>query len=368
MKFFCNFLLVFLLFAVAESTCNSSDGVMLQKAFSSVNGFNISWFKHYSQLNCSNPPFTELKLSSRNLTGTISWRFLKNLSQLRTIDLSNNSLKGSVPPWLWFMPKLVEVDLSVNKLGGTFGLQSSEMVASSAIQKLNLSFNRFTNLANLSYFPDIKVLELSHNDLEILPFSFTNLTNLEHLSISSCNISSSSKPISNLKSLKYLDISNNRMNGDFPSDFPPLDGLKFLNISFNNFTGVISPAQLQKFGISAFNHSALKIAPNSTSELHIKPRSTTPPHKIRAKHPPIVEHIKQEKHSKNQAFNIDHHFSCISGFNTGYYYCPGMLHVQEEKIGQQKQMGNLEANSNPIQNRKIRAIFIRNIVRHIVGC
>lgn len=299
--FFFSFFLFFLLLTFAESTCNSTDQALLQRAFSSVNGFNISWFnRRYSRPNCSNPPLAELKLSSRNLTGIVSWRFLRNLSQLRTIDLSNNSLKGSVPVWLWFMPKLVEVNLSANKLGGTIGLlQTSETLASSAFRNLNLSFNRFTYLGNLSCFPNLAALDLSHNDIKVLPSSsFTHLTNLEYLSLSCCNISGNPKPISSLKSLKYLDISENRMNGNFPSDFPPLDGLKFLNISFNNFTGVISPDKERKFGSAAFIHSALRTAPNSTSELHVKPRPTTPPppQKVIAnKHPPIVDHLQKHR-------------------------------------------------------------------------
>lgn len=292
MKFFFSFLLVFLLLTFAESTCNSTDQALLQRAFSSVYGFNISWFERPPS--CSNPPLTEIKLSSRNLTGTVSWRFLKNLSQLHALDLSNNSLKGSVPLWLWFMPKLVQINLSGNKLGGTIvGIRTSETApSSSAVRNLNLSSNRFTYLGNLSCFSNLTVLDISHNDIKILPpSSFDNLTNLEYLSLSCCNISSNPKPISKLKSLKYLDISMNRMSGSFPSDFPPLDGLKFLNVSFNNFTGVISPDKVQKFGSAAFIHSALKIAPNSSSELHVKP------HKVIAKkrNPPIVVHVKKQQ-------------------------------------------------------------------------
>lgn len=293
--FFSFFFLGFLILAFAESTCNSTDQALLQRAFSSVNGFNISWFNRPP--NCSNPPLTEINLSSRNLTGVVSWRFLKNLSRLHTLDLSNNSLKGSVPLWLWFMPKLVQINLSGNKLGGTIvGIRTSETVNySSVIRNLNLSSNRFTYLGNLSCFPNLTVLDISHNDIKILPpSSFSNLTNLEYLSLSCCNISSNPKPISKLKSLKYLDISMNRMNGNFPSDFPPLDGLKFLNISFNNFTGVISPDKLQKFGSASFIHSALKIAPNSSSELHVKPQKVIAKKK---RNPPIVEHVKkQQKH------------------------------------------------------------------------
>ncbi|OIT06092.1 PREDICTED: probable LRR receptor-like serine/threonine-protein kinase At2g24230 [Nicotiana attenuata] len=285
MKIFFTFFIFLSLFTFSsksESTCkNNTDLSLVSKAFSSVYGFNITWFSS----NCSSTtPITVIKLSSRNLTGAVSWKYLKNLSHLHTVDLSNNSLKGSVHPLFWSISSLVEVNLSKNKLGGTIAVTSS-----SPIQRLDLSFNRFTNLASTFYgFPNLTSLDLSHNDLKILPFWFNNLTKLENLSISSCNIYGNPKPISHIKSLKHLDVSFNHMNGTFPDDFPPISSLNFLNISFNNFTGLIPQDQFVRFGNSSFIHAGhlqtknLKLPnPKNSSEFHIKHHNfTTPPHKM----------------------------------------------------------------------------------------
>ncbi|KAI3456138.1 hypothetical protein Pfo_012801 [Paulownia fortunei] len=280
-KFMLLISLVFL--AESSSTCNSSDQALLAKAFASVSGFNISWFFNNSQANCSSPPISEIQLSSRNLSGTISWKFLKNMAQLRTIDLSNNSLTGSVSPLLWFLPSLAEINLSKNRLGGAVGLPKPGLLKSSPVRKINLSFNRFKNFTYLSDFPNLNFLNLSHNDFQaVFPFWFTNLTNLESLDISGCNVSGNLKPISGLQLLKYLDISRNHFTGNFPADFPPLDSLKFLNISFNNFSGFLDSKKVQKFGNSAFVHAGNLITRNNTAtapDLHVKPHPPPPLHK-----------------------------------------------------------------------------------------
>ncbi|CAN4105610.1 unnamed protein product [Withania somnifera] len=293
------FLSLFTFFSISESTCtNNTDISLVSKAFSSVYGFNITWFSS----KCSSP-ITHIELSSRNLTGIVSWKYLTNLSRLHAIDLSNNSLKGSVHPLFWSISSLVQVNLSKNRLGGAVAVARS----SSPIQRLDLSFNRFTNLGSVFYgFPNLTSLDLSHNDLKILPFWFTNLTKLENLSISSCNIYGNLEPISHIKSLKHLDVSVNHMDGKFPIDFPPLSSVSFLNISFNNFTGVIPQDQYAKFGNSSFIHAGnlqtknLSPNPKNSSQSHIKNHNfTTPPHKMLAmRHQPTKPMNKKTKREK----------------------------------------------------------------------
>ncbi|WCJ27223.1 Leucine-rich repeat protein kinase family protein [Euphorbia peplus] len=268
-----------------QSLCNTTDQYLLSKAFKSVSNFNISWF-HSPISNCSNPPVSHIILPSKNLSGIISWYYLKNMSHLHTIDLSGNSIKGQIPGWFWSIHTLDKVNLANNRIGGTVGGSFS------SIKVLNLSLNRFTNLGLISGFSKLEILDLSWNDLGSIQGQFSNLTKLQLLNISSCKISGNIRGISSLRSLKSLDVSNNTMNGTFPNDFPPLDNLNFLNISLNNFTGKLPPEKLNKFGKSAFFHggrfnssAAVKTPslhhqtkPQSypLTQKHKKPKSKTP--------------------------------------------------------------------------------------------
>ncbi|KDP21111.1 hypothetical protein JCGZ_21582 [Jatropha curcas] len=326
MEMFSRFLLVFSLLAVfveSESTvCNNTEKGLLSRAFKSVSGFNLSWFQ-LSDSNCSFPSsIKEIKLPSRNLSGTVSWKYLKNMSQLQVIDLSSNSIQGQIPGGFWSIKSLKKVNLAKNRLGGSLVFETSLGNSSfSSIEELNLSTNRFTNMGKVSSLVNLRVLDLSHNNLGPLPFGFANLTRLGSLNISSCKISGSIRAISGLRSLKYLDVSNNTLNGTFPSDFPPLDGLKFLNISVNNFTGIVHPDKYNKFGKSAFFHGGsfnftTSKTPSKTPTNPIQPHSKqTPTHNNSiSKHPLFHKETTSKTKFKSKTKTLVIYVSSISGF------------------------------------------------------
>ncbi|KAI3965567.1 hypothetical protein MKX01_010524 [Papaver californicum] len=277
--------------SATNTVCNSKDQELVLKAFSSVSGFKTSassssLFKSTDK-KCKNPPVKEINLSSSNLSGIVSWGFLSKLTRLKSIDLSNNSLQGSVPGGFWLIPSLIHVNLSMNRFGGNIGFESEISSSSSSIQVLDLSNNRFTNSFRLFGFSELKSLDISHNDLRFFPSGFQSLTKLEYLNLSNCNISENPKnSISEIHSLKSLDVSVNKMNGSFPSDFPPLTNLKFLNISFNHFTLHSNP-YTTKFGKSSFIQAGKIITSKS-------PISSTPS-KPKKQQKPIVANQKLHK-------------------------------------------------------------------------
>ncbi|KAK7412461.1 hypothetical protein VNO78_03925 [Psophocarpus tetragonolobus] len=269
MKSFCTFfiLLALLLLVDSQSSSKDEDQELMSKAFQFVSGFNSSWFQ--------TAQIQEINLSSKNLSGNISWKYLRNMSKLEALDLSGNFLHGQVPNWFWRSSTLLVVNLSNNRLGGSINPISQNPSSFSPLQNLNLSNNRFTNQLHLSAFSNLKSLDLSHNNLVALPSGFQNLSNLRHLDLSNCNIKGNIKSISSLTSLSYLDLSNNTLNGSFPSDFPPLKNIKFLNISRNNFKASTTLDRFKKFGKWAFIHAGQNFNYNynasKTPTLHSSP-------------------------------------------------------------------------------------------------
>ncbi|XP_057737914.1 LOW QUALITY PROTEIN: calmodulin-binding receptor kinase CaMRLK-like [Arachis stenosperma] len=315
--FFYRFLILLALFSLVESSSscssnNNRDHELVLKAFQYVSGFKPSWFQttrqpsSSSSSNCSveesSPIIKNIELPSRNLSGNISWSYLKNMSNLQVLDLSGNSLQGQVSNMLWATPNLLVVNLSRNRFGGTIAfnqLTTRNATVSSSLQVLNLSHNRLTNQVHLSGFTNLKTLDLSHNHLGTLPSGFQNLKKLQHLDLSNCNIEGPVKQVSSLHSLTYLDLSNNTLNGTFPSDFPPLNTIKFLNISHNNFikSTELSPNKYKKFGQSAFINAGNNFHLNfNASNLHSKKQHHQPPmqptnnkhHRHKSKHKTVL--------------------------------------------------------------------------------
>ncbi|OIW20372.1 hypothetical protein TanjilG_09532 [Lupinus angustifolius] len=185
-----------------------------------------------------------LTLHSTNLTGTIT-PFKKCSTSLTTIDLSFNSLSGSV------------YDLT------TFSLCTT-------LQSLNLSNNllEYSSLSQPSLKPwtlSLKLIDLSHNMIsgsEFLPWilnhgcdglnqlhvqgnkltgetDFSGCSNLQYLDLSGNNFSVQIPSFGECISLQFLDISSNKYFGDISQSLSYCNKLSYLNVSSNQFSGLV---------------------------------------------------------------------------------------------------------------------------------
>ncbi|KAM0874920.1 hypothetical protein ACQ4PT_037114 [Festuca glaucescens] len=232
----------------ASSSCPGGDGddaAIVAAAFRHVRNFQPQ-----SVPACA--PLRELRLPSRNLTGAVAWASLANLSALAALDLSGNALRGAIPGGFWRAPSLLSVDVSGNQLGGSLQVEPSPR-----LQSLNVSGNRFTGVAGLDGLAGLDALDLSANRIRAVPLGLRRLTRLSR-----------------------LDLSGNAMQGRFPGDLPPLGGVRFLNVSYNNMTGSVNASAVKKFGASAFVHAgnaSLVFSKDSAAPAPRRAPPTSPP-------------------------------------------------------------------------------------------
>ncbi|KAM0873213.1 hypothetical protein ACQ4PT_038246 [Festuca glaucescens] len=107
----------------------------------------------------------KLSLSGFGLQGTVPSP-LKYCRSVVTLDLSNNSLEGPIPPTLCdWLPYLIVLDLSGNRLSGPI---PSELANCTYLNSLKLNNNALSGQIpeSLSRLIRLKSLDLSDNRLE----------------------------------------------------------------------------------------------------------------------------------------------------------------------------------------------------------
>ncbi|KAL4298625.1 hypothetical protein S245_058012 [Arachis hypogaea] len=203
---------------------------------------------------------TFLDLSENGFNGSIP-SLLSNLQHLTYLDLSANAFTGSFPSFLSNLHHLVYLDLSENKFTGQIPNVFDRLTN---LQSLGLWDNNFQRKLPSSLFAltQLSSLDCSHNEIEgPLPdkVAFLNLTQL----FLKGNLLNGTIPqwALSLKSLRYLDLSNNRfrghiseitsysldhldlcnneLQGNFPESIFHLVNLTHLCLSSDNWSGIV---------------------------------------------------------------------------------------------------------------------------------
>eukprot|EP00002_Diphylleia_rotans_P004245 TRINITY_DN1305_c0_g3_i2.p1 TRINITY_DN1305_c0_g3~~TRINITY_DN1305_c0_g3_i2.p1 ORF type:complete len:1807 (-),score=275.30 TRINITY_DN1305_c0_g3_i2:62-5482(-) len=201
-------------------------------------------------------PILQLSLANNNLSGMIDsnlWSY--GLQDLKILDLSENSMKGTLPTFN--MPNLETLNMSENKLQGTIPdydmfsliqLILSQNGLSGTIpnfnmprlSKMQLQGNMLTGPIPNFNMRELSILELQDNQLSgTLPnFKLRTLTILDvHKNLLAGTIPNLVTP-----ELVYLDLSNNQITGSMPS-WNALAKLAALDLSHNRLIGTISNIQ-----------------------------------------------------------------------------------------------------------------------------
>ena len=189
----------------------------------------------------SNARVTELYVSSRLLTGTISPR-LAQLSELKELHLIANTLTGPIPTELGELIHLERLSLYGNALTGTIPPELGQLTQ---LRTLDLAFNELTGEIppELAQLNELKGLALGYNALTgEIPPEVGQLINLEFLSLSDNALTGTIPPeVSQLVHLEHLSLYGNALTGTIPPELGQLLHLENLSLNDNALTGTIPP-------------------------------------------------------------------------------------------------------------------------------
>ncbi|CAL4982102.1 unnamed protein product [Urochloa decumbens] len=163
--------------------------------------------------------------------------------RINIFDISNATIDDNIPDWLWDVVSTAYfVDMSKNRLSGTLPTNLEMMAA----YMIDLSSNRIAG--PVPRFPrNISYIDLSRNNLSGTLPDFTALE-LGIYAIYNNSISGSiPSSLCLVQSLHILDLSGNILSGEVPTckgDFGPFKYMAALNLNSNNLSGVF-PSSLQ---------------------------------------------------------------------------------------------------------------------------
>lgn len=165
--------------------------------------------------------------------------FLQKVSRLVELDLSNNKIHGQVPKWIWQFERLVYLNLSNNFLNGFEAPPSDPF--SSSLTFLDLSSNLLEGSIPIPP-PSVSFLSLAKNKLSgEIPESLCRIRNLTILDLCYNSMTGQiPKCIEALAAtLTVLNLRENKFFGLMLWNFTEDCSLKTLNLYGNQLTGKI---------------------------------------------------------------------------------------------------------------------------------
>ncbi|XP_068646286.1 receptor-like protein EIX2 [Aristolochia californica] len=187
------------------------------------------------------PPFQlhRVILSSCNL-GPYFPSWLKLHKNMSLLDISNTSISDDIPDGFWdFTPQMGILDLSYNKIKGNLP-DPFKMKEDGYGFYLDISNNNFSGPLpqGLGHF---KFFLASNNHINgTIPLSIVESTRLSIFDLSRNKLKGNIPPtIGNCTGLKVLDLSENFLQGEIPESLGHIRGLTYLHLNKNNISGGI---------------------------------------------------------------------------------------------------------------------------------
>ncbi|XP_060667220.1 receptor-like protein 32 [Ziziphus jujuba] len=201
-----------------------------------------------------------LNLNGNEFEGSLP-RSLLNCKKLEVLDIGNNHINGMFPHWLESLPMLQVLILRSNKFYGSIANPMARFPFRK-LRILDLANNEFSGKLPVKYFGSLMaMMEANTTKLEYMGENyyqdsvsvemkgiFIELVKIQTI-FTTIDLFRNNfegeilKLLGNLRSLKGLNFSHNKLMGSIPPSFANLSGLEWLDLSSNQFVGGI-PQQL----------------------------------------------------------------------------------------------------------------------------
>nr|GMD30735.1 receptor-like protein 12 isoform X1 [Ipomoea batatas] len=230
-----------------------------------------------------------LDLGNNHFTGGIPASIGESLKELKILCLDSNELKGSIPSNICQLQSIQIIDLSLNHLSGSIPTCFNSLMTKYDESMPAMGFGTFPSeiYGIVNSFQEVffdyewlmwkgikreygknlkfmKLIDLSSNKLVgEIPVEITDLHMLDSLNLSRNKLTGSiPDKIGQMSSLENLDLSNNQFSGAIPFSLASISFLSHLDFSNNNLSGCIPlDTQLQGFTEAYQGNSKLRGPP-----------------------------------------------------------------------------------------------------------
>ncbi len=180
-----------------------------------------------------------IQLNNNNLTGSIPTK-IEDLQLLEKLQLDSNQITGAILTEIGELNHLQFLSLQNNQLADTI---PTEIGSLTNLDTLSLQNNLLEgeippSMGNLT---QLYQLQLNGNSLSgAIPTELTNLLQLKDLNLSENQLSNGlPTPMDNWSNLEILALSHNQLSGSIPTSIGNLSNLKVLSLDNNQLTGTL---------------------------------------------------------------------------------------------------------------------------------
>ncbi|TYI12993.1 hypothetical protein ES332_A08G027000v1 [Gossypium tomentosum] len=231
---------------VPSSICNVSSLALLDLSENSLSGTIPDYLRMNNFIgkipnSFVNNSLSRLLLNDNQLEGLVPSSLVYSTS-LEILNLGNNKLTDRFPRWIASLPSLQVLILRFNRFYGSLphSIASSNF---SALRIIDLSANEFTGTLSTKLLRNLKAMK--DKPREWLNSSYTDIFGIVDVSCIyeiPVNVTTKGLEMGLTKTLDIfvsMDLSNNQFSGEILEDVGRLISLQMLNFSHNNFTGPI---------------------------------------------------------------------------------------------------------------------------------